>query len=90
MDYEAVNASLTFTEMNSSVCFDITIEDDDVAEAPEECFNVVLSNPGPQPNLILMPQVASVCILENDGMLTCQTMHALKEMPMAWHVYYSS
>ena len=69
MDYQAVIGNLTFTEMqqSSSVCFNITIEDDDAAEDPEECFNVALSNPGPQANLILMPQMASVCIMENDG-----------------------
>ena len=71
MDYEAVPATnWTFNEMqqNTPLCFDITIADDDVCEDPEECFSVTLSNPGSQANLILMPQVASVCIIDNDGM----------------------
>ena len=66
----------TFTELeqNTPQCFTINIEDDDASEDPEECFNVTLSNPGPQANLILMPQMASVCIMDNDGMLTYQTI----------------
>ena len=79
MDYVAVPAtSWTFTalEQFTPQCFSITIEDDDVAEDPEECFNVTLSDPGSQANLILMPQMATVCIIDNDCMFTYKTMHA--------------
>ena len=81
MDYEAVpSTSWLFTELEQegSLCFNITIEDDAVVEDPEECFIVSLSNPTAQANLILDPAMASVCIIDNCGMLSYQTICALR------------
>ena len=75
MDYEAVSDfTFNFTELevNQRFCANITIVDDDTAEAPVECFPVVLSNVGPEPDLILNPSIASICIEDNDGMCILQ------------------
>ena len=57
-----------FSDGNTTVCYTITIKDDNVIE-PQEVFYVSLTSiPGPIENLVTInPNVSSVLIIDNDG-----------------------
>ena len=57
-----------FSDGNTSACYNITIEDDNVIE-PQEVFYVSLTSlPGPIENLVTInPNNSNVTIIDNDG-----------------------
>ena len=63
-DYTAVTVVLTFTPMESRVCYNVSVGNDVVYEGPEDFELVLRSND----NLInLSPDIALITILDDDG-----------------------
>ena len=63
-DYTAVTVVLTFTPMESRVCYNVSIGNDVVYEGSEDCEVELRSND----NLInLSPNAAQITIVDDDG-----------------------
>ena len=67
MDYEEVDIILIFRSCNTTVCTNITIVDDNVAELTERFFVKLNRTDGLDERITLDPDVAEVEIIDNDG-----------------------
>ena len=85
-DYTAVTVVLTFTPMESRVCYNVSIENDVVYEGPDD-FEVVLRS---NDNLInLSPDTALITIVDDDGNnLFLVTIFIIMQMILLYiHIY---
>ena len=62
--------TFTFSKDNTRQCFNVGILDDDVVE-PEKTFLVMLNTGDPQ--VTLLPDTATITIIDNDGKYQFQT-----------------
>ena len=73
-DFAPYNVTVEFEECTTSLCVNITINDDSTLEEEEE-FDVlvVLNSEASQHKIILIPNQAMVFIMDNEGKLFYQT-----------------
>ena len=67
-DYQAVARTITFSSTVSTVSVTVTIIDDGILESTEN-FLVYLADPQSLTGVSIMPSIANVNIMDNDGKL---------------------
>lgn len=66
MDYDALDAVLTFEPCNVSQCVDVIVDDDMIPE-PTETFGIILEGSGDLDRITVDPPEATVEITDENG-----------------------